>query len=237
MINIRDIKKKRDNIATLGSISSSLQMISSTKRFQYLKKLSFLEEIEQKILLFRPDYSLLSAKKTLYIVLSCDQRFCKNFLNLLNKKLSEIPFEKDNHLVVFGKYSSKTACLLCPTFKQYRVISNFYECELIASKIIESYSQVFVCSYLEKTNSFGLTNLTKSDETSDIQKISSFEFLKTYLALSLYRLSIENGIKEESDRSLAMSEASENAKNLTKELDRLKNQIRQGQITKEITSV
>lgn len=237
MINIRDIKKKRDNIATLGSISSSFQMISSTKRFQYLKKLSFLEEIEQKVLLFYPDYSLLSAKKTLYIVFSCDQRFCKNFLNLLNKKLSEIPFEKGNHLMVFGKYSSKTASMICPTFEQYRAIYNFYECELIASKIIESYSQVFVCSYLEKTSSFEVTSLIEQQETSDTQKISSFDFLKTYLALKLYRLSIENGIKEESDRLLAMSEASENAKNLTKELDRLKNQIRQSQITKEITSV
>ena len=65
MSNIRDIKKKRDNIATLGSITSSLQMISSTKRFQYLKKLSFLEELEKNFFLFQPDYSLLSSQKRL----------------------------------------------------------------------------------------------------------------------------------------------------------------------------
>lgn len=239
MINIREIKKKRDNIAVLQSITWSLQMISSTKRSQYLKKSGFLEAIEENFDRFCPDFSVFDpdSKKRLYIVLSCDQRFCKSFLNLLNKRVAELKLTEDDHLIVFGRYSFKVASTICATFEQYKVISNFHECELVAEKMMNGYSKVFICSYIEESNLFELTNITKQETSLGVEKIASEGFLKTYLATKLYRLFLNSGIKEESDRSLAMSEASENAKNLTKELDRQKNQMRQGQITKEITSV
>ena len=239
MISIRDLKKRRDDIAILSSMTSSLQMISATKRVQYLKKMHNYTQMIDLMSGFYPDTSFLDSARTLYIFISSDQRFCKNFLNLLNKKISEIKIASRDNIMVFGKYSFKTTALIKPDFEQYRSISNFYECDAIASKVLaDRYSNVRVCSYHQETSSFKLSSITSVDDiSSESQKIDSIEFCRTYIALKIYGLFLESSVREESERSMAMSEASENAKTMTKSLDRQRNQIRQSQITKEITSV
>jgi len=184
----------------------------------------------------------------LHIVLSCDQKFCRNFLSGLHELLARQKFAEEDRIWLFGHRSKDLLSDIATNSKlsTYKTVSLFEECESIALKIMElRYPQVFMYSYLDDGKSFKktdildfskYTNLTSEDIILFDDQININEVLHFFLASEIYNHVLQTGLRERIERAMAMSEASSNAENKARYLKSLYNKTRQSLITKEITN-
>ena len=244
MNNLRNLKEERSKIADIHKITSSLQMVASTQSAQFIKRKKNhapILEYATKMIKFVANKLTYDLSNTLHIILSCDQKFCKNFLVNLHLYLSELKFNAKEQIMLFGNRSTKVVEELTSPdmIDQYKALTTFDDCESIAVYIKSiGYPVTYIHAYSEAAKAFQRTKLvpfdTESAEPKDAQDPEAIVHL--YLASHIYSHVLQTGLKERIDRATAMSEASENAQTKARQLLSEYNKTRQAMITKEITS-
>lgn len=247
MTNLKKIKEDQTRIAEVYNITSSLKLVASTQSRQFAKRKKNYEPImhqARKVMqhVIR-DTQLGHDANDLHLVFSCDQKFCKNFLSMLNQHLSSFQFGPTSKIMLFG---SRSYAVLLETVKReqielYKALISLEECESIAVKIRSlNYPTTYIHGYDEAIKSFTATELIPfkgiDSEAVALSEYKVEDVLQLYLSSEIYYRMLQTGLKERVDRAMSMSEASENAKSKAKELVILYNKTRQSLITKEITS-
>jgi F0F1-type ATP synthase gamma subunit len=187
-------------------------------------------------------------KDNIHIILSCDQKFCRNFLAGLHELIALQNFTNADSIWLFGTRSQSHVQELAKDSNPviYRTISTFEECESVALKVKAlQYPEVFIYSYLEEYKSFRKTTVFNLEETLDSspaeeveldRDVDVLEVLHLFLSCEIYNHVLQTGLRERIERAMAMSEASSNAETKARYLKSLYNKTRQSLITKEITN-
>jgi F0F1-type ATP synthase gamma subunit len=171
--------------------------------------------------------------------MSCDQGFCKKFTNLIDAHLKDFDFPKESELMVFGKKSLKVLDRRGLNVREYKVINSVSDCESLALTLIESISKIFIHHFDTAGSTYLSRQIWPIKQHSNLDNIIDYDLptlLRLYISYEIYFASIENGIKETTERSLATSEASENAERSANDLRKLYNKLRQDKITREVTA-
>jgi F-type H+-transporting ATPase subunit gamma len=248
MISLRALREEQFKVAELGSIVSSLQIVSITQMRQFMyKKQNYnkvVQAIEQVISQVSHEIKIEYIRKPLHLVLSCDQKFCRKLMNMLEKHISSLELASDSQIMLFGSRSKKFLKKLLPDaeVREYRALMNIEECERIAFELRKKPQLTYLHYYDEIKQNYSSLQLlpilasTGKEEVINLGKYDLDSLLQLFLVSKIYYASLTTGLKERSDRALTMSEASENAEKSARELRIMYNKIRQAMVTKEIVA-
>ena len=242
--SIKGLREDQARIAEISGVLSSLQIVSITRMRQFIYKkqlyapvLEELDKLSNQLSQIKVNYK----GEPTHIILSCDQKFCRKLLNMLESHVRSLNLDENSEVILFGKRSKKFLERLVPAGKirYYRALTHLAECERIAFELCKT-RPIYLHTYLDDKKTYSMVELLpiQTKETviqpQDQKNLSSL--LQLYLASQIYKGVLETGIKEYTDRALSMSEASENAERSSKELRIIYNKTRQAIVTKEITS-
>lgn len=248
MISLRSLREEQAKVAELSSIVSSLQIVSITQMRQFAQRKRIYNKVVSTVEGFMnqvsSDIKINYGKKPLHLILSCDQKFCRKLLSMLENHISSLNLPQDSKIMLFGSRSRKFLKRILPNAEihEYRSLMNIEECERVAFEIRKTYPITYLHSYQEDIKDYKSIQLLpiriekQYEEKMEISKYDQESLIQLFLASKIYYSALETGLRERTDRALTMSEASENAEKSAKELRVLYNKMRQAIVTKEITS-
>ena len=174
-----------------------------------------------------------------HIIFSCDQRLCKKLTNLVDAHIEQSRFNQKSSVILFGKRSSKQIEKKYPHARIYHSINGMADCKAIALTLLKNMPNLFIHYYSSEENAYIEEQVWPIKMKSNQSNIVNYDLLTVmhlYISSQLYLAYLETGLKEATERSLATSEAAENAEKSARELRKLYNKIRQAKITQEVTS-
>nr|AAK55893.1 ATP synthase gamma subunit [Candidatus Carsonella ruddii] len=242
---IKEIKSKINIVSNINKLTSTMSMISMSKMNKYFKYLLVLDKlfIESQII-----YSRIHNKKLKYnciFIITSNKGLCGNLNNEILKK--SLNFIKNNFLDIFliGKKSieffSKKNIIIKEKiiFKDNEKISNIFINDNIHKKIKNYKNIFFINSKFNNKIEILKTNLLikKVKLKYEIFNFNKFFFIKNFFNNSLKKFFVESFFCELKSRMITMKSASDNSKEIVKNMKILKNKIRQFKVTQEMLEI
>lgn len=229
-MNLNILKDKIQKIKQLHTTASILKFVSSTKRIKMMKYLKHLKNMAHAM------HTSISFDKTreLHLVFSCDRRFCKSFITRLNKHLNSYEFSSNSRVMIFGKQSWKAI----KNAELYQGVKHADDALNIALQIIDAnLPNIFIHSYINDhimITDFSSFAKFKTNHHAPTPSNDEIQFCLSYW---IRYFIIENSIKEQSERTEAMTDASNNAEKMLDRLTLDASKARQSQITSQVISI
>jgi F-type H+-transporting ATPase subunit gamma len=251
--NLQQVKKRIKTANSIAQITKAMEMIAASKikkaqnavekNRAYADRVKF---IVQKILAENNDVALNSSfvsldkniKRKLVYVISSDKGLCGGLLaNVFRQVLNNV--SKDDYVVTIGK-KAQNFCIKNDIYPMLKILQNYYSAKEISSvEVIYTY---FKNRLVQEPVSKVLAPI-KRDENfvnkgDHIFEPSSKEVLNGlipyYFEVVFYDMLMNAYASEQAARMSAMSNANENAKEISASLTIIYNKSRQEKITNEI---
>nr|AAK55899.1 ATP synthase gamma subunit [Candidatus Carsonella ruddii] len=243
-MNIRDIKYKINILLNINKLTNTMSMISFSKMNKFNKKCLILNNLyleTRKIIL--EIYNFNKNNFFCYILITTNKGYCGNINNEVIKKL--LKFIKNNNkidIITIGKkaidYFNKKNI-----FIKKKIIFNEKE-EIFFSKeilnLLKTYKNVFFISNILLNNNI---KIIKTDLFIKIKKklfhkkINKENLLNNYINYTLKYLFYKNYYCELKLRMITMKSAADNSLKIIKNMNILKNKIRQFKVTQEMLEI
>lgn len=245
MTNLRLIKDEETKVAELHKVVSAMRMVAITQMRQFTNKK---QNYSDSVNLWRSaissiDPHLISSdfKHDIHLIMSCDQRFCKNFTNLVEAHLKQCYFSEGSKIMLFGKRSRRALDRrqLNVEITNYKVITGMPDCESIALILMQSRANVFMHYFESEQSAYIVKRIWPVKYTGENSNLIDYDLttlIRLYLTSEVYFAYVQTALKESTERSLTTSEATENAEQSANELRKLYNKLRQAKITQEVTA-
>nr|AAK55911.1 ATP synthase gamma subunit [Candidatus Carsonella ruddii] len=243
-MNIRDIKNKISILFNINKLTNTMSMISFSKMNKFHSKIFILNKLyveTKKITLEIYNFK----KNNLFccILITTNKGFCGNINNEIIKIfLKFLKNNKNLEVIIVGKkaidFFNKKNILIKKQLLFDEKSDIFFDTKTI--NLIKKYQNVFFLS-----NKM-INNVIKPIKTDifTIKKKSFFEkkymdenIIEKYLNFSFKYLYTENYFCELKLRMLTMKTASDNSKKIIKDMNLLKNKIRQFKVTQEMLEI
>lgn len=244
-MNTREIKNKINVLFNINKLTNTMSMISFSKIKKNNKKCFFLSKIyleTKKIFL-----EIFKFKKNnffCFVLITTNKGFCGNINNDIIKYF--LKFIKNNNnldLIIIGKkgidfFNKKNI------FVKKKIFFNeknniFFSKEVL--NILKKYENVFFISTktINKNIKIIKTSLYINYKKNffELKKININNLYNTYINYTINYLYNENYLSELKNRMIIMKTASDSSKKIIKNMNIIKNKIRQLKVTQEMLEI
>nr|AND83109.1 ATP synthase gamma subunit [Candidatus Carsonella ruddii] len=244
-MNTRDIKNKINILININKLTNTMSMISFSKMKKIFQKCIFLNKlyIETKKI-FVEIYNLKKNNMFCCVLITTNKGFCGNINNdVIKYYLKFIKNNKNLDLIVIGKkavdfFNKKNI------FIKKKIIFDEKNEILLPDNIlniIKKYENVFFFSNKIINNEIKIikTNLYNYYKKNfyEFKKINKNKLHNNYINYILNYLYNENYLSELKSRMLIMKAASDSTKKIVKNMNIIKNKIRQFKVTQEMLEI
>ncbi|WP_433927846.1 F0F1 ATP synthase subunit gamma [Candidatus Carsonella ruddii] len=244
-MNIRDIKCKINILFNINKLTNTMSMISFSKMKKILKQCFILNKLylETKKIIFE----IYNFKKNNFfccILLTTNKGFCSNINSEIIKYcIKFLKTNKNLDLIIIGKkavdFFNKKNIIITKKIIFDEKKDIFFSNEIL--KILNNYENVFFLSSKIFNNNIKIikTNLYEKIKKNfyEIKNINIYKLINNYINFTLKYLYLENYFSELKLRMITMKSATDSSKKIIKNMNTIKNKIRQFKVTQEMLEI
>lgn len=236
MSSLRHIKAKIGTIESYLRSNNAMKSVASVRISKYKKKIKLLKLVESITQNFRYSTKKEEEKKTLEVIIGCNQGMCGSFLsnvsNYIKKQVKEI---SDNEYIhVLGE-----------KFLEYNLHVNINTEKIVSTSSGFLNTSKNIYNFIQKNNITDI-NFHYSDSNKIIKKevIKERDINSKYCIYEMLWITVmimeavyTSGFYENKERVLALEQAKTNAEKMQKKAYNELNRIRQDTITNDLAEI